>query len=946
MARPVAGSKLTQRHRGLFTLAWLAAAPYAVTAVAADNPPPPKASASEPLETIVVTGSYLRRTDSESPSPVTVIGAEQITKSGFNSIADVIRSASSDNSGTLSQNFSGAMAGGANGVSLRGLSVDATLVLVDGHRMAPYPLADDGQRPFVDIASLPLGMVERVEVLKDGASALYGSDAIAGVVNVILKKQFTGVEITGGLGSSYKGDGLSQRFSATFGTGTLAENGRNVYFNLEYRHSAEISQKARGSYLDQLDLTSYGGPDLRGGVAGNLPFDGSAYTVPGQVAPVSGGVQLDPRYYLLPGCSPQNYIDPQQCTWDTNVNKKIQPRTEGINFSGRWTQKMAGDWQNSLTASYFISKSEQYRQSNLYNAPVTLVPFAWGGSKVVSVNQFDPSTTQIVLPANHPDNPFNPASPYFAGAQNFYGADYSGSSALFYGALTDMPPQHALYNTGVLRLVNDVTGTVAGWDVTGSVGYVRTATRVTYQGFVRYSALAAALADGSYRVGQNAHLNSPALYAKLAPETNDTATSSLAYLSLNGSHSLMSLPGGDMAIATGVEARFQKLDNPGEPYAPQGGIIMDGSFYARGSQTVYAAFAELSAPVLHSLELSAAGRLDHYNSTGFSFTPKVGFKWKIVPQIALRGTFARGFRAPSVAESGDAGVGTSVAPAFADSQRCPVTGSVLDCGLPGSSVAIISRSNPNLQPEKSRSYTVGLIIEPIRSVTLTIDYFNIRRDNEITSAPFDDPRTTIVRGPDQGNLPGTIVAYIEPYVNASYSLTSGIDAELKTSWSLGEYGTLSTRAEATNLIQQQQTVGDQTFHYVGTVGPTALSGSTGTPSTRGSFNLDWTIGRLSLGTTFTYHSAMRGVDESVDPTACLQLSPHNPHCYVAGFGYADVYGQYQWNDHLQMTGTITNITNRLAPLNNVTYGGQNYNPSLDQAGAVGRFFELAFRYRL
>src|ERR1017187_1779352 len=163
---------------------------------AADTQVPPAnaAGSSATLDTIVVTGSYIRRTNAESPSPVTTIDADQIEKSGLNSIADVIRTVSADNSGTLSQAFSGAMAGGADGVALRGLTVDATLVLVDGHRMASYPLTDDGQRQFVDIDSLPMAIVDRVEILKDGASATYGSDAIAGVVNVILKKEFPGLD--------------------------------------------------------------------------------------------------------------------------------------------------------------------------------------------------------------------------------------------------------------------------------------------------------------------------------------------------------------------------------------------------------------------------------------------------------------------------------------------------------------------------------------------------------------------------------------------------------------------------------------------------------------------------------------------------------------------------------------------------------------------------------
>ena len=907
----------------------------------------PQPALAEQLETIIVTGSYLRRTDAETPSPVTVISADEIARSGRTSIDDVIRSVSADNSGTLTQAFSGAMAGGASGVSLRGLSVDATLVLVDGHRMAPYPLGDDGQRPFVDVGSLPLGVVDRVEVLKDGASALYGSDAVAGVVNIILKKNFTGLDVSGSVGSSYKGDGTSQHFSLLYGFGNQKNDGYNVYLNLEYRHQEEILQEHRGSYLNQLDLTGYGGPDLRGGVPGSLPFDGSAYTIPGQVAPLGGGQQLD-NFYLLPGCAPENLVGTNGCAWDTNTNKRIQPRTEGINFTGRYAQSLHGDWLNTLTASYFQSNSEQYRQSNLYNAPVTLVPFAWGGARGGSINQFDPTTTQIVLPANHPDNPFNPASPYFSAAQAYYGSAFSsyvGLPALFYGALTDFPPQHVQYRTRVTRLVDDLTGTAGKWDLSASAGLVHVATRVSYESFVRASLLYAALADGSYRVGQNAKLNSPALYAALAPRTHDTATSDLSYVSLTGSRPLFTLPGGDVALAAGVEARWQSTDNPGEPYATDGDIVMDGSFYAKGSQNLYATFAELSAPLTRNLELDLAARLDHYTQTGNSFTPKAGFKWKLAPQFAVRGTYARGFRAPGIAESGNGGLGTSVAPAPPDPLRCPTTNSTADCGFPGSSVAILIRSNPDLQPEKSRSYTLGIIAEPFHSVSLTLDYFNIRRDNEIAGAPYD-PATNAIRGsPIPGsNLPGPIVAYLTPFVNASYSLTAGFDAAVKANFGLGGYGKLGVRIEVTHLTESQQVFGDVAYHYLGTVGPTGLGGSVGTPSTRGAFGLDWERGHLALGATFNYHSAMRGVDESVGPD-CIQLSSDNPHCYVAGFGYADAYGQYRWSDYLEMTATISNLTNRLAPLNNVTYGGQNYNPSLDQTGAVGRFFELALRYQ-
>jgi iron complex outermembrane recepter protein len=927
-------------------------------AVADPQGPPASSSASDTtLQAIVVTGSYIRRINSESPSPMTTIDADQIAKSGLNSIADVIRTVSADNSGTLSQAFSGAMAGGADGVALRGLTVDATLVLVDGHRMASYPLSDDGQRQFVDIDSLPMAIVDRVEVLKDGASATYGSDAIAGVVNVILKKEFTGVDLSATAGSTDRGDGLSQRFAGIWGTGNLDADGHNFYLSIEGRHQQAIPQLARGSYVSASDLTPWGGPNLYGGVInGSLPNPLTTYMVPGQVLPVSGGVVQNQTPYQLPGCSNEDTALAANggggCAWDTNAYKKLQPRTAGLDVSTHWSQRLGGGWLNSLAVSYYLSQSEQYRQPNAYDVGTNLVPFAWAGALGGSVNQFDPTTSRVVLPGNSLDNPFNPASPYFAAARNYYnsmGANfngYVGDPALFFGALTSLPEEHTTYGTDVYRVVDDLSNTIGAWDLTASLGYVRDVTRITYQGFMYVPAFYAALANG-YRVGQNAYLNSAAVNNSLVPETHDTATSDVAFISANATRKIFALPGGDASLALGLDSRIVHQNNPGEPYALAGDILMDGSFYAKGSQTVSAAFAELAAPVLNSLEVDAAGRVDHYNtSAGTAVTPKVGFKWTVIPQIALRGTFALGFRAPGIAESGNAGSASSVAPAPVDPIRCPVTGSVGDCGGPGSAVAVLTTSNPNLKPETSRSYTFGVILEPIRHNALTVDYFYIRRDREISPAPYSLDNAIRTPAPPGSTLPGPIIEYLTPYVNASYSVTAGVDAGWKTLLDLGGYGAITTTLDVTHLIQSQQTFDGVTYHYVGTVGPTALSGSTGTPANRGNFTVDWTRGPLSLGTTLNYRSAMQGIDESLGfPVQCLQLSATNPHCYVAGFGYANVYGQYNVNEHLQVMANVTNVTNRLPALDNVTYGGMNYDASFDQAGAIGRFMEATVRYR-
>ncbi|MGH8157529.1 MAG: TonB-dependent receptor plug domain-containing protein [Rhodanobacter sp.] len=208
-----------KRNKLALALAGLLIAPIAGTASAQSAPTDQATPQSQPspttnskqLQTVVVTGSSIPRIDAETSSPVTVITAQQIARSGYTTISDVVRSISADNSDSIPNAFGNGFAAGASGVALRGLTVNSTLVLIDGHRSADYPVSDDGERSFVDLNTIPIAAVERVEVLKDGASSLYGADAIAGVVNVILKPDFHGVEATADIGTSQKGGASPRR---------------------------------------------------------------------------------------------------------------------------------------------------------------------------------------------------------------------------------------------------------------------------------------------------------------------------------------------------------------------------------------------------------------------------------------------------------------------------------------------------------------------------------------------------------------------------------------------------------------------------------------------------------------------------------------------------------------------------------------------------------------
>ncbi|MGH8363575.1 MAG: TonB-dependent receptor plug domain-containing protein, partial [Gammaproteobacteria bacterium] len=197
------------------------------------------------LGRITVTGTAIKRTSIETPSPVTVITAKQIQQSGLTSVADVVRTIAADNSGTIPLAFTAGFANGSSGVALRGLTVNSTLVLIDGKRTAAYPLADDGERSFTDLNTIPLNAVERIEVLKDGASSIYGADAIAGVVNIILYPSWTGSQATAQIGGSQKGGGASQDYTFLTGTGDLNTNNYNAYLSVEYQTQRPIFNSKR-----------------------------------------------------------------------------------------------------------------------------------------------------------------------------------------------------------------------------------------------------------------------------------------------------------------------------------------------------------------------------------------------------------------------------------------------------------------------------------------------------------------------------------------------------------------------------------------------------------------------------------------------------------------------------------------------------------------------------
>ncbi|MBR7791120.1 TonB-dependent receptor [Undibacterium sp. FT147W] len=895
------------------------------------------AMAQEGLQKVEITGSSIKRTESEGVATTQILSRKDIEQTGKTSIADVVRSISADNNGSISGSFTNGFAGSASGVSLRGLSVSSTLVLINGRRTAPYGFGDDGQRSFVDLNSIPLDAVDRIEILKDGASAIYGSDAIAGVVNVILRQNYVGQSVAANVGQSSRGDGRNLSASAAIGFGNLQEDKYNVFMTIDAKKQEKIWQKDRSDYIGQADARPWGGRDQRGGfiTSGN----GGGSNTLGTVRPVNatGGTIAGRGVRQLPGtCSAVN-LDPVGgtsldnagggCLFDPVAYQTIQPETQNLNLYARGTFAINENTTAYTELGLFNSKAKtQTTPSGLTGAGFDLVN--------ARVNNTGTGPDQLLLPIGHPDNPFTDARarPRWIDASR---------------------PRTADMETTVTRFLAGVKGTVAEWDYDAGFLYAESKTDKTQNGYYRQSALKTAINNGTFRIGQG-RVNTPEVLALVSPTLFNSGVTKNTSVDFKATRELMQLPGGAMGIAVGAEYRKEETNSDATPYTNTNDIAGLGYSAAKGSRNVSAIYTELAIPVLKSLEFQLAARSDKYSDYGRSTTPKVGFKFTPTNTIAFRGTYAEGFRAPSAAENGDSAVAafTNIA---SDPVRCAVTKLAADCS--SQSVGAITIGNKNIKPETSKSYSLGLVVEPIKNFSISLDWWKIVRDGEIGGSdpgaivnnPAGYPDAQIVRGEPTTNFPGLVGPILmvkAPYLNAGKTQTSGLDLDMRAKYDMGSSGKLNAGLVVTYMNEFKRTDADGTTHeFAGTHGDVNLSGDGGTPRTKVSVSMGWERGPWTLSGNVNYVSSISDTNEIGGD--CLDVDANGkPYlgCRVASFTTVDVFGKWKYSKNLEFTASITNLFDKMAPLDVQTYGRINYNPSLHQSGAVGRYFNVGARY--
>ncbi|MFN3433619.1 MAG: TonB-dependent receptor domain-containing protein [Sphingomonas sp.] len=951
---------------------------------------------------IVVTGSLFRRTDTETPSPVTVLTSDTLAKAGITTASDAIRSISADSAGSIGTGFQSGFSAGGSAVSLRGLGVSSTLVLIDGLRSANFPLNDDGHNAYVDLNSIPFSLVDRIEVLKDGASSTYGADAIGGVVNVILKKQFVGIDglVEGGVAE--RGDASHQRAQLTVGWGDYASKGFNVYLNGEYQRDGRVSNHSRGFPYNTQDLTSIGGLDNNASdqsLTVNVP---TAYVTRVNQTdlnnPLSGqvGAPLTTRYDALglANCARDTFTvstgaaQGTGCKYDlVDLYRQIQPLQERYSLQGRISVRIADNVEGYISGSYSRSDvSINGTPSAIRNTQ----PF--GGAPAVASNN-----PGIVLPyfvcsagvncATAANRQLNPNNPYATNAAATPAIAAANAARIYY-LFGDIPAGSDRKNE-VYRATAGLNGSFGGdrfaWRVEGV--YARDELELTQHGLLNIAGLAQAINTGSYNF-VNPSLNTAAVRNAIAPDKTTPSHSTQAALDASVSARIADLPGGPLQFAVGGQVRRETLENNNQNAALDTYGLSTASAF--GAHTVSAAYFEADAPILDQVEINASGRYDHY-SEGFShFSPKVGVKFTPFKQLALRGTYAEGFRAPTFAESGPrsqyAGFVSTTPPCNFILQHGG-TGSAASCSANGNPYNLnynLGRGlagNPNLQPEISRSFTGGVIFQPVRWLSLTVDYYNVRKKNLIVTGPdfgkavaayynaanlaaaqtavaavgsgYSVNTTDAVDPLFPNALPRVLIINV-PYVNANYALTSGIDFSATATVPLGDDVKFTSRIEATHVIKYNLVTSAGTQHYAGTMGPYDLSSGNGTPAWRGNWQNTIEAGPYSLSATAYYVSRIKAVSEDQGlPLDCdngnlyTRSSPQDlAFCYVRRFINVDMNATAKVNDKFTFFFNVKNVFDAKAPIAPAAYASApNFLTTWHYAGLIGRQYRAGASFR-
>ncbi|MET0267873.1 MAG: TonB-dependent receptor [Duganella sp.] len=784
----------------------------------------PALAAAADLERVVVTGSNIRVTQKEGASAVQVISAKELAATGKTNVADVLRSISANSGNSNNEQFTGSFSAGTAGLSLRGLGQRNTLILVNGKRVSSFATAQNLQETFVDLNSLPMEAVQRIEILKDGASSVYGSDAVAGVVNIILYQQFTGTEIKAQAGKSTEGTGQTEKSVALqTGFGDLASDGYSVVF------SADALERDK---LQQSDVAWMAGSDFRNYRNGTLAWTPTNYygTDPTRLlGGVQGPLELVPYSAITPGRS-GNVLAFNPAPYRTLI-----PGVKRVHTSLRGTLRL-----NEATDLYADLLYGYSTAAQTFGPPLAV------GTGLRAWNNATQSLTDIAvtLPVGHPNNPGT--------------APVDINATLF-----DVGPRMKVGRTDFYRVLTGVKGTAAGWTYDASVGRSASKLKETVDNFVNRYVFQDVLANGSYNFANQA-ANSEAVRQALRLSTLRPAESTLTTLDFSASRDLFALPAGDVGFAFGAQWRREEMDANTSTAVLSGTELRPAINIIKGQRDVTALFAEFNVPLQKNLNLNVAGRGDRYDDFGSAFSPKASLRYEPTNWLLLRGTASRGFRAPSLPEITNS---TAVSYANVLDPRDPVS------PTQARGVTNITRANTELKAERSNNLNLGFVIAPSANSSIGLDYYRIRQKdligvetaNTIIANEASAPQN-IVRGAD-----GRILTLYRQYANQGERRVSGVDLDLRHRFVGQQWGNLTLSGQLSRVLK---------FEAPLSTGA-ALTNGAGTnyfgsiPKWRGVSSATWDIGQWSNTLSWNYvdgYQQTTRAGDTVAPIGTLDLN--------------------------------------------------------------------------
>ena len=923
----------------------------------------------QPIQKVLVTGSAIAKIDAETATPVTIMRRDDIVRTGANSVTELLNTLTASTGSLTDIGGSNSFAGGASSASLRNLGKQSTLILLNSRRVAPYALADYNE-VFTNLDSLPLDAIERVEVLRSGGSSLYGSDAVAGVINIITRSDYRGVQLKASQDQSLKNSEFKTRnASITGGIGDFATDGYNVLANVELFKRDPVMWR---SVVD--DINPIYGQKFTTVAPGSGRMFGSrgapsSFSYPGNILGYGGGGGP------VDGCTT---VASGLCQYDRFSRFQAIPKAERVNalVSG----KLRINDKVDAFAEALFSRTETTYQSAFPTYDSTGADSVWGNPQTGERLNF----TYLSLPASHPLNKLGEPA-----ALRYRFADAGGSESI---------------KSSQYRVLTGLKGTYDKYDWETAVGVMGSKTKSRGRGTFSASGFKQVIGDYTqydadytpldrnffnrdYKIGQQ---NSAQTLNTLFPEYGYDGKITQTFLDGKISGEVAKWGERSISAAVGGEIRHEKFVINPTANLQAGDIVGNGAASANAKRMTGAAFAEVNVPVTKTFEVIGAARIDKYEDFDAHVSPKLAFRWEAAKNLLVRGTVESGFRAPNLTESAQSSK-FAFDNGVTDPRRCPQALSLAQdlraraAGLPSSdpNSAILNaradsvegnecaagvfsnvRNNPDLAPETSRSATLGVVFEPVKGYNLALDYWRIERKDEIglkstddlLAAEADQPAGTIERDAlandktftaaeraQYGVTTGALVGTSGRFENVSKTKTSGVDLTGSSRFKT-PFGRVNLDANLTYLLDLR--------YYSTTLGGYGdnLAGRYGAPKVVANTTLALDSGNFSNALRASYNSKtqLRGdfFDESYTAEGCADRGWNDSECRVGSYVRWDYTMAYRGLKGWTLTAFMRNIFNHRPPadLRSFSNGGGGVIPQ-SYEDVQGRSLRLTAEYR-